>query len=448
MPVFEEDPAQLSKSRLKSDLVAHNVTLPTEKSKKDVYVGLYLKHIDAKNAADFSSDEEDQVVNQGHVVACHQEDTPKEKPSAVDMLDVNGLTDDELKASLLKHGLNAGPIVASTRALYERRLLKILQSNMPSEPTVNGAGDANAYSDSEEEGDEEGKDEDSDSNDSRQEDILTLELPPENDKQRVMAPESLEPHSGRIVEIAVESLLEASWALSSHLPSVLGETYSVDEHTGLIPAVPSASMSVKSNTSSSSHTFSITQMVKEKEERGFSPVPQADGRRWSESKGQGDWSQVATPEQPKWELCTPKNESAYYTPNASYKQTEGLTVVPTRLYPSAVPILTGITATCRRPIKGAAGRPVLYKYPDAPPTSPMTLERREVDARLVPVYAQVLVFLAIACLLYLVYACMEENPYHPLLPLLDGLSEALESQEEGPVGLAHPGDPADTPVDL
>ncbi|XP_056450365.1 LEM domain-containing protein 1 isoform X2 [Gadus chalcogrammus] len=325
MPVFEEDPAQLSKSRLKSDLVAHNVTLPTEKSKKDVYVGLYLKHIDAKNAADFSSDEEDQVV----------EDTPEEKPSAVDMLDVNGLTDDELKASLLKHGLNAGPIVASTRALYERRLLKILQSNMPSEPTVNGAGDANAYSDSEEEGDEEGQDEDSDSNDSRQDDILTLELSPENNKQRVMAPESLEPHSGRIVEIAVESLLE-----------------------------------------------------------------------------------------------------------------EGLTVVPTRLYPSAVPIPPGITATCRRPIKGAAGRPVLYKYPDAPPTSPTTLERREVDARLVPVYAQVLVFLAIACLLYLVYACMEENPYHPLLPLLDGLSEALESQEEGPVGLAHPGDPADTPVDL
>ncbi|XP_056450369.1 LEM domain-containing protein 1 isoform X3 [Gadus chalcogrammus] len=300
MPVFEEDPAQLSKSRLKSDLVAHNVTLPTEKSKKDVYVGLYLKHIDAKNAADFSSDEEDQVV----------EDTPEEKPSAVDMLDVNGLTDDELKASLLKHGLNAGPIVASTRALYERRLLKILQSNMPSEPTVNGAGDANAYSDSEEEGDEEGQDEDSDSNDSRQDDILTLELSPENNKQ------------------------------------------------------------------------------------------------------------------------------------------EGLTVVPTRLYPSAVPIPPGITATCRRPIKGAAGRPVLYKYPDAPPTSPTTLERREVDARLVPVYAQVLVFLAIACLLYLVYACMEENPYHPLLPLLDGLSEALESQEEGPVGLAHPGDPADTPVDL
>ncbi|CAL8275708.1 unnamed protein product [Boreogadus saida] len=405
MPVFEEDPAQLSKSRLKSDLVAHNVTLPTEKSKKDVYVGLYLKHIDAKNAADFSSDEEDHVV----------EDTPEEKPSGVDMLDVNGLTDDELKASLLKHGLNAGPIVVSTRAVYERRLLKILQSNVPSEPTVNGAGDANAYSDSEEEGDKEGKDEDSDSNDSRQ-DIFSLERSPENDKQCVMAPESLEPHS------------------SSHLPSDFGETFSLDEHTGLISAVPSASMSVKSNTSSSSHTFSITRM---KEERGFSPVPRAYGRRWSESKGQGDLSQVATPEPPKWEL---------YTPKQTVK--EELTAVPTRLYPAVVQIPTGITATCRRPIKGAAGRPVRYKYPDAPPTSPTTLERREVDARLVPVYIQVLVFLTIACLFYLVYACMEENPYHLLLPFLDGLSAALESQEEGPVGLAHSEDPAEPPMDL
>ena len=67
---------------------------------------------------------------------------------------------------------------------------------------------------------------------------------------------------------------------------------------------------------------------------------------------------------------------------------------------------------------------------------------------LVPVYVQVLVFLAMACLLYLVYTCMEENPYNPLLPLLDGLSEALESQEEGPVALAPPVDPANPTVDL
>lgn len=58
---FEEDPAYFSKSRLKSDLVAHNVALPPAASKKEIYVELHLKHIDPRNAADFSSDEEDLV---------------------------------------------------------------------------------------------------------------------------------------------------------------------------------------------------------------------------------------------------------------------------------------------------------------------------------------------------------------------------------------------------
>lgn len=60
MPLFE-DPVNFSKSRLKSDLIAHNVSLPPTKSKKEVYLELHLKHIGQKNATDFSSDEEDQV---------------------------------------------------------------------------------------------------------------------------------------------------------------------------------------------------------------------------------------------------------------------------------------------------------------------------------------------------------------------------------------------------
>ncbi|CAL8367365.1 unnamed protein product [Lota lota] len=304
MPVFQEDPTHLSKSRLKSDLVAHNVALPTENSKKDVYVGLHLKHINLNNATDFSSDEEDQVV----------EDTQEEEPSGVDMLDLNGLTDDELKASLLKHGVLAGPIVASTRALYERRLQKLLQSNVQMETTLNGTGDADAYSDSEE-GDEEGKEEDS---------------------VRAQC-------STRVIYISASQP-------SPHSPSSM-------DHS------------------------------KPQSTRSF--------------------------------------------------------IILILFYPEMVPIPTGITATCRRPIKGAAGRPVQYKYPDAPPASPLTLERREVEGRLVPIYIQILVFLAMAWVLYLVYASMEETPYNPLLPLLDGLSEILESQEEGPAG---PADPVDLAV--
>ena len=58
---FVEDPAHLSKTRLKSDLVTHNVELPPAASKKDVYVELHLKNIDQTYSADFSSDDEDPV---------------------------------------------------------------------------------------------------------------------------------------------------------------------------------------------------------------------------------------------------------------------------------------------------------------------------------------------------------------------------------------------------
>lgn len=58
MPLLE-DPARMSKSRLRSDLLAHNVALPPANSRKEVYVELHLKHIELKDAAEFSSDEED-----------------------------------------------------------------------------------------------------------------------------------------------------------------------------------------------------------------------------------------------------------------------------------------------------------------------------------------------------------------------------------------------------
>lgn len=60
MPLWKDDPAHFSKSRLRSDLVAHNVALPPANSRKEVYVELHLKHVGRKNAAHFSSDDEDQ----------------------------------------------------------------------------------------------------------------------------------------------------------------------------------------------------------------------------------------------------------------------------------------------------------------------------------------------------------------------------------------------------
>nr|XP_029478053.1 lamina-associated polypeptide 2, isoforms beta/delta/epsilon/gamma-like [Oncorhynchus nerka]XP_029478054.1 lamina-associated polypeptide 2, isoforms beta/delta/epsilon/gamma-like [Oncorhynchus nerka]XP_029478055.1 lamina-associated polypeptide 2, isoforms beta/delta/epsilon/gamma-like [Oncorhynchus nerka] len=84
-------------------------------------------------------------------------------------------------------------------------------------------------------------------------------------------------------------------------------------------------------------------------------------------------------------------------------------------------IHTGIVATCRRPIKGAAGQPVQFKYPDLP-ASPMTLQRRALARCLVPLWAQILVFLILTCLLELIYSAMEHSSDHPFVALLDNLS--------------------------
>lgn len=65
MPEYLDDPSVLTKEKLKSELLAHNVELPSGNPTKDVYVQLYLKNLTAQNqkhaaaALDaFSSDEE------------------------------------------------------------------------------------------------------------------------------------------------------------------------------------------------------------------------------------------------------------------------------------------------------------------------------------------------------------------------------------------------------
>lgn len=66
MPEYLDDPSVLTKDKLKSELLAHNVELPSGNPTKDVYVQLYLKNLTAQNNQHvtattldaFSSDEE------------------------------------------------------------------------------------------------------------------------------------------------------------------------------------------------------------------------------------------------------------------------------------------------------------------------------------------------------------------------------------------------------
>ncbi|XP_077450407.1 thymopoietin a isoform X3 [Stigmatopora argus] len=77
-----------------------------------------------------------------------------------DKLDVTSLTDEYLREELVKHGVDAGPIVASTRKLYEKKLQRLLDDG-PAQATVtkmvvteievnhNGNSESDLYSDKE-----------------------------------------------------------------------------------------------------------------------------------------------------------------------------------------------------------------------------------------------------------------------------------------------------------
>ncbi|XP_020307701.1 lamina-associated polypeptide 2, isoforms beta/gamma-like [Oncorhynchus kisutch] len=165
MPEYLEDPSVLTKDKLKSELLANNVALPTGDQRKDVYVQLYLKNLTVQNkkisSTDaFSSDEEFPVPVVLNKSRSGRKATRKTDKPRLEDLDVTELTSEGLKDELLKYGVNAGPIVASTRKLYERRLQKLLDHGPPEAvalPVVitqvdrNGNSDSYHYSDKEEE---------------------------------------------------------------------------------------------------------------------------------------------------------------------------------------------------------------------------------------------------------------------------------------------------------
>uniref|UniRef100_A0A672PZN1 Lamina-associated polypeptide 2-like n=1 Tax=Sinocyclocheilus grahami TaxID=75366 RepID=A0A672PZN1_SINGR len=118
MSEFLEDPSVLTKDKLKSALLAHNVALPNGEHKKDVYIQLYLKNLTAQNKKSsgspdvFSSDEElppaPVLSNRSRSGRKATRKTDKVRPEDVDVID---LSNEALKDLLLKYGLNAGPIV-------------------------------------------------------------------------------------------------------------------------------------------------------------------------------------------------------------------------------------------------------------------------------------------------------------------------------------------------
>ncbi|KAF4079886.1 hypothetical protein AMELA_G00183450, partial [Ameiurus melas] len=169
MAEFLTDPSVLTKDKLKSALLANNVALPNGEQRKGVYVELYLKNLTSQNkrsgtAEAFSSDEEPPAPAASITAArSGRKATRKTDRVRPEEIDVTELTDEDLKERLLKYGVSTGPVVASTRKVYEKKLQKFLDQGPPQTTIItvsesvlthnsrNGTADSDQYSDKEEE---------------------------------------------------------------------------------------------------------------------------------------------------------------------------------------------------------------------------------------------------------------------------------------------------------
>ncbi|XP_038164829.1 thymopoietin b isoform X1 [Cyprinodon tularosa] len=154
MAEFLEDPSVLTKDKLKNELSAHNVPLPSGDQKKEVYVQLYLKNLTVLNnkksppVDTFSSDEELPTPVVSNRSRSGRKATKKTDKPRTEEVEVTELSDEDLKQQLAKHGVDTGPIVASTRKVYEKKLQKLLgepaaEAGAPTDVTTLPKADSN-----------------------------------------------------------------------------------------------------------------------------------------------------------------------------------------------------------------------------------------------------------------------------------------------------------------
>ncbi|XP_014745038.1 PREDICTED: thymopoietin isoform X3 [Sturnus vulgaris] len=391
MPEFLADPSVLTKEKLKSELIANNVSLPGGEQRKDVYVQLYLQHLTARNPPvlaqpDFSSDEEREPTplgarSRGAAAAGRKatKKTDKPRPEEKDDLDITEMSNEDLQEQLMKYGVNPGPIVATTRKLYEKKLLKLMEQGPDVKAPVplpaisatentrqNGNNDSDQYSDNEEDPKTE----------------LRLEKR-EPLKTRTKTPVPLK--QKRVVE---HNQVEAT----AQLPiddAVISESTTINETILAASNETLVGNRVPGNFKHAAPTLSVSEL---------SDMP----RR--------------TPKKP------------LVTAEVLERTTEERRVerdILKELFPYEVSTPTGISASCRRPIKGAASRPLEHsdfileesysKYaPKYGTSADIKSEKPPIKKeRPVALWIKVLLFVVVSVFMFLVYQSMETNQGNP-----------------------------------
>ncbi|XP_065417196.1 thymopoietin isoform X7 [Chrysemys picta bellii] len=478
MPEFLADPSVLTKEKLKSELIANNVSLPGGEQRKDVYVQLYLQHLTARNAPaalaqpDFSSDEEREPTplgarSRGGAAPGRKATKKTDKPrlEEKDDLDVTELSNEDLQEQLVKYGVTPGPILATTRKIYEKKLQKMKEQgpelgSSTLLPTVsssaentkqNGNNDSDQYSDNEEDPKVEFRLEKREPLKAKTKTPVTLK------QRRVVEHNQVETTAQLPVDDAV---------MSEGTPIAETIVASSNETLQVVNRVPG-------NFKHAAPTLSISEFSDLPRRTPKKPLMTAEHFRLPEQEETGrphkhtvnightqssDLLNTAMIEE------TEDNAEYIWTPKIT-RQLPVTKLKPTikiqerllkihwvvektlaeerrverdilkEMFPYEVSTPTGISASCRRPIKGAAGRPIelsdfrmeesfsskyVSKYvplADDKPEKPVTKKRS------IPMWIKILLFVVVSVFLFVVYQSMETNQGNPFSKYL-GVPEA------------------------
>ncbi|XP_038258549.1 thymopoietin isoform X7 [Dermochelys coriacea] len=434
MPEFLADPWVLTKEKLKSELIANNVSLPGGEQRKDVYVQLYLQHLTARNAPaaltqpDFSSDEEREPTplgarSRGGAAPGRKATKKTDKPrlEEKDDLDVTELSNEDLQEQLLKYGVTPGPILATTRKIYEKKLQKLKEQG-PSLgfstplPTVsssaentkqNGNNDSDQYSDNEADPKVEFRLE-------KREPLKAKTKTPVTLKQR------------RVVEhnqnYSQDGITEAIWTSGSSksgpLHAVSRESPRVSRRTPRKRVETTAQLPVDDAVMSEGTPIAETIVASSNETLVVNRVP-GNFKHAAPTLSISEFSDLPrrTPKKP---LITAEVVEKTLAEERRLERD-----ILKEMFPYEVSTPTGISASCRRPIKGAAGRPIELsdfrmeesfssKYiPKYVPSADDKPEKPTTKKRSIPMWIKILLFVVVSVFLFVVYQSMETNQGNP-----------------------------------
>ncbi|NXW85667.1 LAP2B protein, partial [Alopecoenas beccarii] len=433
MPEFLADPSVLTKEKLKSELIANNVSLPGGEQRKDVYVQLYLQHLTARNPPaaaaqpDFSSDEEREHTplgarNRGAAAgrkATKKSDKPR--PEEKDDLDITEMSNEDLQEQLVKYGLNPGPIVATTRKLYEKKLLKLMEQG----PELNTPVPLPAISSTAENNRQNGNN-DSDQYSDNEEDLKTeLRLEKREPlKARMKTPVALKQR--RVVEqnqtYSQDEVTETVWrsgsSKSGPLQAFSRESTRVSRRTPRKRVEATAQLPVDDAVITESTPIAETILTASNETLVVNRVP-GNFKHAAPTLSISELSDMPgrTPKKP---LMT-----AEVLERNPTEERRGERDILKEMFPHEVSTPTGISASCRRPIKGAASRPIEHsdfrmeesfskyvpKYgisTDSKSEKPPTKKERSI-----PLWIKILLFVVVSVFLFSVYQSMETNQGNP-----------------------------------